>query len=104
MASPSGRRIPMSSESMASQSRLAISSRRSRSRRSKNWQSEFLQLLSFVVLAALFIHNGSSESRDSGEKVEASLRRIEEKAGTLPDGAPKFQGDNWRLPEAPLQM
>jgi hypothetical protein len=70
----------------------------------ENWQSEFLQLLSFVVLAALFIHNGSSESRDSGEKVEASLRRIEEKAGTLPDGAPKFQGDNWRLPEASLQM
>jgi hypothetical protein len=52
----------------------------------------------------LFIHKGSSESTDSGEKVEASLRRIEEKLVPLPDGAPKFQGENWRLPETPLQM
>lgn len=70
----------------------------------ENWQSEFLQLFAFVVLAALFIHKGSSESKDSGEKVEASLRRIEEKLGTLPDGAPEFQGESWRLPETPLQM
>jgi hypothetical protein len=104
MASPSDRPIPMSSESMASQSRLAITSRRSRSRRSENWQSELLQLFSFVVLAALFIHKGSSESKDSGEKVEASLRRIQEKVGTLLDGAPKFQGESWRLPETPLEM
>jgi Domain of unknown function (DUF6766) len=70
----------------------------------ENWQSEFLQLFSFVVLAALFIHKGSSESKDSGEKVEASLRRIEEKLGTLPDGAPKTQGEGWRLPETPLEV
>jgi hypothetical protein len=49
----------------------------------ENWQSEFLQLFSFVVLAALYIHKGSAESKDSDEKLEASLRRIEEKLGSL---------------------
>jgi hypothetical protein len=51
----------------------------------ENWQSEFLQLFAFVVLAALYVHKGSAESKDSDEKVEASLRRIEESLGTLPD-------------------
>ena len=50
----------------------------------ENWQSEFLQLFSFVVLAALFIHKGSAESKDSDEKMQQSLQRIEEKLGTLP--------------------
>jgi hypothetical protein len=50
----------------------------------ENWQSEFLQLFAFVSLAALFIHKGSAESKDSDEKVEASLRRIEDRLGTLP--------------------
>ena len=50
----------------------------------ENWQSEFLQLFAFVSLAALYMHKGSAESKDSDEKVEASLRRIEEHLGTLP--------------------
>jgi hypothetical protein len=70
----------------------------------ENWQSEFLQLFSFVVLAALFIHKGSAESKDSDEKMEASLRRIEEKLGTLPDDAPKTKSESWKLPETPLQV
>ncbi len=69
----------------------------------ENWQSEFLQLFSFVVLAALYIHKGSAESKDSDEKVEASLRRIEEHLGTLPLQAPQGPDDDWRLPETPLQ-
>jgi formate hydrogenlyase subunit 4 len=43
----------------------------------ENWQSEFLQLFSFVVLAALFIHRGSAESKDSDDRMEESLQRIE---------------------------
>jgi hypothetical protein len=31
----------------------------------ENWQSEFLQLLTFVVLTTFLIHRGSHESRDS---------------------------------------
>jgi phosphotransferase system glucose/maltose/N-acetylglucosamine-specific IIC component len=65
----------------------------------ENWQSEFLQLFAFVVLAALYVHKGSAESKDSDEKIEASLRRIEESLGTLPDAAP--QGDrSSQLPHA----
>lgn len=69
----------------------------------ENWQSEFLQLFSFVVLAALYIHKGSGESKDSGEKVEASLRRIEQHLGTLPPDAPDKPGEEWQLPDTPLK-
>jgi len=70
----------------------------------ENWQSEFLQLFSFVTLAALFIHKGSAESKDSDEKVEASLRRIEEHLGTLPATAPDDHGEEWQLPHTPLEV
>ncbi len=67
----------------------------------ENWQSEFLQLFSFVTLAALFVHKGSSESKDGDEKMEASLRRIEEKLGSLPGNAPSGPDDAWKLPDSP---
>jgi hypothetical protein len=70
----------------------------------ENWQSEFLQLFAFVVLAALYIHKGSAESKDSDEKMEAALRRIEEKLGTLPADAPKEQSESWKLPDTPLKV
>jgi membrane protease YdiL (CAAX protease family) len=54
----------------------------------ENWQSEFLQLFAFVVLAALYVHKGSAESKDSDDRMEASLRRIEEHLGTMPAPAP----------------
>jgi hypothetical protein len=67
----------------------------------ENWQSEFLQLFSFVVLAALYIHRGSAESKEGAEKMEASLRRIEESLGTLPRSAPNGESDSWKLPDTP---
>jgi MFS family permease len=70
----------------------------------ENWQSEFLQLFSFVVLAALYIHKGSAESKDGEENIEASLRRIESHLGTLPSSAPTEPGKEWRLPETPLEV
>jgi hypothetical protein len=69
----------------------------------ENWQSEFLQLFSFVVLAAVFIHKGSAESKDTEDKIEASLRRIEEQIGTLPPDAPAGD-DCWKLPDTPLKL
>lgn len=69
----------------------------------ENWQSEFLQLFSFVSLAALYIHKSSAESKDGEEKLEASLRRIEEHLGTLPPSAPTSLGESWKLPETPLE-
>ena len=35
-------------------------------------------------LAALYVHKGSAESKDSDDRMEASLRRIEQHLGTLP--------------------
>ena len=70
----------------------------------ENWQSEFLQLFSFVTLAALYIHKGSAESKDGTEKMEASLRRIEEKLDTLPSDAPKKKSESWKLPDTPQKL
>jgi len=69
----------------------------------ENWQSEFLQLFSFVTLAGLYIHKGSAESKDGEEKLEAALRRIEEHLGTLPPTAPTEPGEEWMLPHTPLE-
>ena len=50
----------------------------------ENWQSEFLQLVSFTVMAAVLIHKGSAESRDSDDLIQMALKRIEDKLGTEP--------------------
>ncbi len=69
----------------------------------ENWQSEFLQLFSFVTLAALYIHKGSGESKDSSDNAQASLRRIEEHLGTLPPDAPTGPGEEFKLPHTALK-
>ena len=48
----------------------------------ENWQSEFLQLFSFVVMSALLIHKGSAESKDSDDRMEEALNRIEKTIGS----------------------
>jgi hypothetical protein len=70
----------------------------------ENWQSEFLQLFAFVVLAALYIHKGSAESKDGEENIEAALRRIETHLGTLPSDAPTEDGEQWKLPDTALKV
>lgn len=50
----------------------------------ENWQSEFLQLFSFTVMAAVLIHKGSAESRDSDDMIQMALKRIEDQLGTEP--------------------
>ena len=49
----------------------------------ENWQSEFLQLLTFVVLTTYLVHRGSHESRDTDEKFQAQLDRIEQRLAGL---------------------
>jgi hypothetical protein len=43
----------------------------------ENWQSEFLQLLTFVILTAYLVHRGSHESKDSDEELQRAIARIE---------------------------
>lgn len=45
----------------------------------ENWQSEFLQLASFVILATYLIHRGSPQSRDSGDEMAEDIKAIRKK-------------------------
>jgi hypothetical protein len=49
----------------------------------ENWQSEFLQLLTFVILTAYLVHRGSAESKDGDEEMHAALERIEARLDQL---------------------
>jgi hypothetical protein len=55
----------------------------------ENWQSEFLQLFAFVVLTSFLIHRGSHESKDSDEKLQASVDRIERRLNALSPTPPE---------------
>ncbi|HJQ94578.1 MAG TPA: Rho termination factor N-terminal domain-containing protein [Acidimicrobiia bacterium] len=44
----------------------------------ENWQSEFLQLMSFVILATYFIHRGSPQSRDGSDEMAQDIDAITE--------------------------
>ena len=45
----------------------------------ENWQSEFLQVVTFVVLATYFIHRGSPQSRDGNDEMAADIKAIKKK-------------------------
>ena len=48
----------------------------------ENWQSEFLQLLTFVLLSTYLIHKGSPQSRDGQD---ASMAKLDEILARLED-------------------
>ena len=58
----------------------------------ENWQSEFLQLFSFVVLSAVLIHRGSAESKDGTDRIERAVERIERRLRELE--SPSSQSSN----------
>ena len=43
----------------------------------ENWQSEFLQLFSMVVLTSFLVFKGSAESRDSQDQMQQQLNEIQ---------------------------
>lgn len=49
----------------------------------ENWQSEFLQLLSFVVLTSFLIHKGSHESKDGDEELKQLVIGLHERLDRL---------------------
>lgn len=53
----------------------------------ENWQSEFLQLFTFVVLTTFLIHRQSHESKDTDDAMQAQLDRIEKAVKQLQKGA-----------------
>jgi hypothetical protein len=51
----------------------------------ENWQSEFLQLVWQVAGLAVLLYWGSSQSKESDERIEAKLDRLLEDRGIDPD-------------------
>lgn len=49
----------------------------------ENWQSEFLHIFVFVLMTAFLVHKGSAESRDSDDRIEETLERIEQRLDRL---------------------
>jgi hypothetical protein len=58
----------------------------------ENWQSEFLQLFTMVVLVAFLIHRGSQESKDSDAELRTMLEEIEERLYRIEERLPKAKG------------
>jgi hypothetical protein len=55
----------------------------------ENWQSEFLQLFTMVLLTAFLIHKGSSESKDSSDEMMLELTQIRRELIDLKQGRGK---------------
>jgi hypothetical protein len=51
----------------------------------ENWQSEFLQLLTFVLLSTYLIHKGSPQSKDGSERMERKLDALLREQGKDPN-------------------
>ena len=49
----------------------------------ENWQSEFLQIFFLAWLTSFLIHKGSSEFRDSDDRMEETLKRIERRLDAM---------------------
>lgn len=47
----------------------------------ENWQSEFLQLGTMVILTAYLLHRDSPQSRDSSDEMSADIKAIRAKLG-----------------------
>lgn len=58
----------------------------------ENWQSEFLQLFTMVLLTAFLVHKGSSESKDSDDEMMLQLSIIRRELAELKDGAQGRKG------------
>ena len=64
----------------------------------ENWQSEFLQLFSMVILTSFLVHRGSHESKDQDEKVDQTLARIERRLDRIEQGQHQRPGVNGAAP------
>src|SRR5436189_6130033 len=53
----------------------------------QNWQSEFLEVWTLIVLTAFLHHKGSHESKEGEDEMKASLARIERQLDKMkPEG------------------
>ena len=67
----------------------------------ENWQSEFLQLFTFVVLTVVLIHRESHESRDSQDRMQEQVEEILERLRAM-EGKAKESPKPRRSPPTPV--
>jgi hypothetical protein len=66
----------------------------------ENWQSEFLQLFTFVALTVVLIHRESHESRDGQDEMDSKIDEILERLRAMDGKAPADK--TTRTTRAPL--
>lgn len=49
----------------------------------ENWQSEFLQLFTMVILTTYLIHKGSPQSKDENQRMERKINELNNKVDKL---------------------
>lgn len=49
----------------------------------ENWQSEFLQLFTMVILTTYLIHKGSPQSKDGSQRMERKINELNNKVDKL---------------------
>lgn len=61
----------------------------------ENWQSEWLQVATFVVATSLFVFHGSAESNDSDTRIEAKIDALARRAGLSPEEIEEELGEEY---------
>lgn len=61
----------------------------------ENWQSEWLQVATFVLATSLFVFHGSAESNDSETRMEAKLDAIARHVGLSPEEIEEDLGEKY---------
>lgn len=70
----------------------------------ENWQSEFLQLFTFVVLTVFLIHRESHESRDGQDQMTRQLEEIVMRLRTMESAIQGAQGVTSVTAQSPVHL
>lgn len=62
----------------------------------ENWQSEWLQVVTFVVATSFLVFQGSAESKDTEDRVEQKVDKIMEKLQISPREAEQEMGEEYQ--------
>lgn len=61
----------------------------------ENWQSEWLQVGTFVIATAFLVFHGSAESKDTEQRLEAKIDAIAERLGIAPQDIEQQLGEEY---------
>lgn len=61
----------------------------------ENWQSEWLQIATFVLATSIFVFQGSAESNDSETRMEAKIDALAKHVGLSPEEIEEELGEKY---------